>query len=89
MPSPANICGSLSCIDYKMQSLCSRFLVRFTVFGCQISADVFKNWNTGTPIECMMKFTLQNVVSMLTVPCSLDCTGVSTAAEVSRNKKDT
>ena len=34
-----------------MQSLCSRFLVRFTVFGCQISADVFKNWNTGTPIE--------------------------------------
>ena len=72
-----------------MQSLCSRFLVRFTVFGCQISADVFTNWNTGTPIECMMKFTFQNVVSMLTVPCSLDCTGVSTAAEVSRNKKDT
>ena len=26
---------------------------------------------------------------MLMVPCSLDCTGVSTAAEVSKNKKDT
>ena len=24
-------------------------LVRFTVFGCQILTDVFKNWNTGTP----------------------------------------
>ena len=30
----------------------------FDAVGCQISADVFKNWNTGTPIECMMKFTL-------------------------------
>ena len=35
-----------------MQSLCLRLLVHFTVFGCQISADVLKNyieWNTGTP----------------------------------------